>query len=155
MPRPAPSSRRAGSGACGGAGGADRSGHRLRTRTARADDPRRTATDPPLTHTIFAWLIAPTPRDRAAGAALAPALAGGMVVTLLGDLGAGKTTLVAGRAARPAVGRGAVKSPTYTLVEPYSLSSLYFYHFDFYRFAIPANGRLRALPIASATMPYA
>lgn len=71
-----------------------------------------------------------------AGAAMARTLAGGMVVALHGDLGTGKTTLVRG-ALRALGWTGAVKSPTYTLVEYYPFSSLYFYHFDFYRFADP------------------
>jgi len=72
----------------------------------------------------------------AAGARLAPLLAGGMIVTLSGDLGAGKTTLVRG-CLRRLGWTGPVKSPSYTLVEHYPLSSLYFYHFDFYRFTDP------------------
>jgi tRNA threonylcarbamoyladenosine biosynthesis protein TsaE len=66
------------------------------------------------------------------GARLAPHLEGGMLVTLQGDLGSGKTTLVRGVLRARGV-EGAVKSPTYTLVEHYPVSSLYFYHFDFYR----------------------
>ena len=68
-----------------------------------------------------------------AGAALAPGLRGGMIVTLSGELGAGKTTLVRG-VLRGLGWTGPVKSPSYALVEHYSLSSLYLYHFDFYRF---------------------
>jgi tRNA threonylcarbamoyladenosine biosynthesis protein TsaE len=73
-----------------------------------------------------------------AGARLAPALAGGLIVTLSGDLGAGKTTLVRG-CLRALGWAGPVKSPTYTLFEYYPFSSLYFYHFDFYRFADPSE----------------
>jgi tRNA threonylcarbamoyladenosine biosynthesis protein TsaE len=72
----------------------------------------------------------------ALGQALAPLLTPGTVVWLDGDLGAGKTTLV--RAAFRALGyAGPVKSPTYTLVEIYVISSLYLYHFDFYLFRNP------------------
>jgi tRNA threonylcarbamoyladenosine biosynthesis protein TsaE len=72
----------------------------------------------------------------ALGQALAPLLTPGMVVWLDGDLGTGKTTLV--RALLRALGyTGPVKSPTYTLVELYVVSRIYWYHFDFYRFSNP------------------
>jgi tRNA threonylcarbamoyladenosine biosynthesis protein TsaE len=68
----------------------------------------------------------------ALGSALAEPLAGGELIFLSGGLGAGKTTLVRGLI--HALGfEGPVKSPTYTLVEPYSFPGLNVYHFDFYR----------------------
>lgn len=55
-------------------------------------------------------------------------------IHLRGELGAGKTSLV--RAFLRAAGvRGRIKSPSYTLLESYKVSNLYFYHFDFYRFS--------------------
>jgi tRNA threonylcarbamoyladenosine biosynthesis protein TsaE len=72
----------------------------------------------------------------ALGARIAGVLAPGLKIYLSGDLGAGKTALT--RAVLRASGiAGRVKSPSYSLVEPYKTSSLYFYHFDFYRFSDP------------------
>ena len=70
------------------------------------------------------------------GAHLGRALPSRLIVYLRGDLGAGKTTLARG-VLRGLGYAGQVKSPSYTLVEVYRLSSLYLHHFDFYRFKDP------------------
>jgi tRNA threonylcarbamoyladenosine biosynthesis protein TsaE len=74
------------------------------------------------------------------GAALARALRPGLVIYLHGDLGAGKTALT--RALLHAAGhQGTVRSPTYTLSEPYRIglggAAVNVIHYDLYRMSSP------------------
>lgn len=68
--------------------------------------------------------------------AAADTVTGGLVVFLQGNLGMGKTTLIRG-VIRHFGHQGAVKSPTYTLVEPYEFAQQQVNHFDLYRLGHP------------------
>jgi tRNA threonylcarbamoyladenosine biosynthesis protein TsaE len=81
-------------------------------------------------------------------ARLAPMLAAGGIVFLIGDLGAGKTTFA--RALLGALGVDArIKSPTYSLIESYSAGGLAIHHLDLYRIA--EAGELEWLGLADLT----
>jgi tRNA threonylcarbamoyladenosine biosynthesis protein TsaE len=82
------------------------------------------------------WRAANPEATEALGARLAAVIPRLRLVTVRGPLGAGKTTLVRGML-RGFGHSGTVKSPTFTLVEPYVFGDLIFNHFDFYRVKDP------------------
>jgi tRNA threonylcarbamoyladenosine biosynthesis protein TsaE len=81
---------------------------------------------------VITTIISNEPAMLAFGAKLAKVCEGSEIIFFYGNLGAGKTTLVRGFI-RGLGFTGAVKSPTYTLVEPYEFSNYKVFHFDFYR----------------------
>jgi len=85
---------------------------------------------------VECYALADEAATLALGAELGHRLAAGGCVYLEGDLGAGKTTLVRGML-RGLGHNGAVKSPTYTIVEPYEIRGVHIYHFDLYRLSDP------------------
>lgn len=86
-----------------------------------------------MTYTVF---LADEAATLAWGKQWASIIAPPLVVYLLGDLGAGKTTFT--RGLLHAMGhQGAVKSPTYAIVESYDLGVKQVHHFDLYRFSTP------------------
>ncbi len=85
---------------------------------------------------MIASTLASAQATEAFGAQLASVIAEGCIIYLQGELGTGKTTLV--RGLLHALGyEGAVRSPTYTLVEPYSLQGKQILHLDLYRLVDP------------------
>jgi tRNA threonylcarbamoyladenosine biosynthesis protein TsaE len=98
--------------------------------------PHFSTSNPDHNHSMLKMHLTDEAATAALGARLAQALTPGLRLYLTGDLGSGKTTLV--RGLLRALGyEGRVKSPTYMLVELYTISRLNLYHFDFYRFRDP------------------
>jgi tRNA threonylcarbamoyl adenosine modification protein YjeE len=85
------------------------------------------------------------------GARVAAALRRGDVVALRGDLGSGKTTLARAVVRARAGADIEVPSPTFTLVQIYTLGQLELWHVDLYRLAAPAEALELGLEDAFAT----
>ncbi|OGT40142.1 MAG: tRNA (adenosine(37)-N6)-threonylcarbamoyltransferase complex ATPase subunit type 1 TsaE [Gammaproteobacteria bacterium RIFCSPHIGHO2_12_FULL_38_14] len=72
------------------------------------------------------------------GMMLGPLLSSGAIIYLNGSLGVGKTTFVRGLL-RGLGFQGKVKSPTYSIIQPYTISSNTIFHCDFYRLQTPKS----------------
>ena len=91
-------------------------------------------------HSAFKVHLPDEAATRALGARLARMIVPGLALYLHGELGSGKTTVARGML-RGLGYQGRVKSPTYSLVELYTVSKLDLYHFDLYRFKDPKEWR--------------
>ena len=108
----------------------------LRNELTIADD-HRPIVETPRTDTshLLHWATEDDTRAFAEALAAQPDIIDAFI-SLHGDLGAGKTTLV--RHLLRALGvQGRIKSPTYAVVEPHEVGTLNIWHFDFYRFNDP------------------
>ncbi len=95
----------------------------------------RTQTPSVTLHKTLCWFDETDTQSFARNLAAEPVLRQ-VFLALPGELGAGKTTLV--RHLLRALGiTDRIKSPTYTVVEPYEVAGLAIWHFDFYRFTDP------------------
>lgn len=100
---------------------------------ARSNFPQSSIQNPIFTKPMpLTITLTDEPASLAFAQRLAGALTPGLVIYLLGDLGAGKTTLVRG-VLQGLSYTGRVKSPTYTLLELYEIKGFALRHFDLYR----------------------
>ena len=87
---------------------------------------------------MFTLEVPDARQQEALGGMISAEAPASFIVYLAGDLGAGKTTLVRGFL-RGLGYLGNVKSPTFTLLEPYELGDRVVYHLDLYRLADPGE----------------
>jgi tRNA threonylcarbamoyladenosine biosynthesis protein TsaE len=81
---------------------------------------------------LLVWTTESPEETRRLGEAIGKNLSGGEIITLIGDLGAGKTTLTQGIAKGAGVQNRYVTSPTFALINCYT-GRVPFYHIDLYR----------------------